>query len=600
MADQVALLAETIRASSAEVEPITLAELENRPALADHSAYRADLVLIDSSDLAPTAAEPAVETRSWRPRWLALAAAVFVGALLTIGLILSGGDQAQRISSTKPGDTTNTAPDSTTTTTTSRQPVEDEESGSSLDDVFQPGVGLSLLTDMNVTALVQLDDGRLVVGSHGNSLQIWDLARLDDGAASVELELPFDPSQEFGPADRVVTGLAQLSPGAVVVTSVFDGVLAVDEYELETGGGLRGGINRDATAPVVPALLLDDERIASAAGDGNVILDWVGNESLLVETQHASTVLAIGQLADGRIVTGDAEGDVRLWNPETGLDDPSTRPFDEHSAAVNAIAVLPDGRIASGSADGIILVWHPDEAPREVVEFDRHAEAVTALAALPDGRLVSGAADGSVMVWHPDQAVALAETVPGHADSISVIAVLDNNLVATGSADTTVQVWRHTPLIGTPPQDDATGARGGDSGQSSVNDTSVVPLIPSEIPVASADRLPIVVECEGGGPGLPPNEGGSDLTPDSEPSSSPEEALLHFLESGGIGDLQSGQTLEFVQVDVGDGLTHYVLPFDNVLPLSNRSLDEILLLITVAPSADATGFHVSSWEQTGC
>jgi WD40 repeat protein len=68
-----------------------------------------------------------------------------------------------------------------------------------------------------------------------------------------------------------------------------------------------------------------------------------------------------------------------------------------HGGPVTSLAVLSDGRLASGGADGEIKLWPKDGTGEPVVLT--HGGTVTSLAELSDGRLASGGEDGKIKLW---------------------------------------------------------------------------------------------------------------------------------------------------------------------------------------------------------
>ena len=110
----------------------------------------------------------------------------------------------------------------------------------------------------------------------------------------------------------------------------------------------------------------------------------------------------VGQLAavdslawlpdDKRLVAGDRDGAVRLWDATTGR---QVRAFAGHTGAVTAVAVTPDGHgMVSSSFDRTVRVWAVDTG-RQLRELGGHGSAVFSVAVSRDGKLVaSGDDDG--------------------------------------------------------------------------------------------------------------------------------------------------------------------------------------------------------------
>jgi WD40 repeat protein len=128
---------------------------------------------------------------------------------------------------------------------------------------------------------------------------------------------------------------------------------------------------------------------------------------------------------------------VYLLDPRTG----KTKEEIEGGTPVDSLAYAPDGRLASGDAGGNVVLYDVG------TNFDRwmpggHEGNVFALAFTPDGkRLLSGGLDGTVRVW---DAAGLRElhTYTWHKSWVSCLAVSpDGMTAAAGSEDTTVVVW---------------------------------------------------------------------------------------------------------------------------------------------------------------
>jgi hypothetical protein len=68
---------------------------------------------------------------------------------------------------------------------------------------------------------------------------------------------------------------------------------------------------------------------------------------------HTAEVTALAW-AGSRLLSGDANGAVRLWDTSTGT---RLRAWDGPGGRVDAVAVRPDGRAAAGTGDGRLRVW---------------------------------------------------------------------------------------------------------------------------------------------------------------------------------------------------------------------------------------------------
>jgi len=157
---------------------------------------------------------------------------------------------------------------------------------------------------------------------------------------------------------------------------------------------------------------------------------------------HAADTSALAVLADGRLASGDFEGEVRLWDTAAG-DDVTA---DLHARnGVYALTVLPDGRLAVGIVDDdtgeTVEVWDVTGAPPTRAAAILCESTVWALAVLADGRLAAGCADGRVLVMDVDAGV-VAAVLEGHRQTVVALAALPDGTLASGSYDDgKVRVW---------------------------------------------------------------------------------------------------------------------------------------------------------------
>jgi WD40 repeat protein len=68
---------------------------------------------------------------------------------------------------------------------------------------------------------------------------------------------------------------------------------------------------------------------------------------------HMGAVWALAVLPDGRLASGSADNEVRLWNTRTGKCEAVLR---AEGGLGRSLAVLPDGRLAAGTPAGKILL----------------------------------------------------------------------------------------------------------------------------------------------------------------------------------------------------------------------------------------------------
>jgi WD40 repeat protein len=158
--------------------------------------------------------------------------------------------------------------------------------------------------------------------------------------------------------------------------------------------------------------------------------------------QHNGAVHALAVLSPRCIASCGDDGQVRIWDPETG----STQTVARHRGRVRALAATADGRLVSAGEDGCVQLWDP--AARSVRNIAHHDGPVGALAVLPDQAIVSGGEDGVVRRWDPryDDSTILAEE-GAWVESLCPIGRLGR--AASQQRDPRLAAFLFTPLGGT-------------------------------------------------------------------------------------------------------------------------------------------------------
>ena len=103
-------------------------------------------------------------------------------------------------------------------------------------------------------------------------------------------------------------------------------------------------------------------------------------------TLHDSNrVVCLTQLIDGRVVSGDSNHTLKIWDTISGS---CLMTLEEHTGGVNCVDQLADGRLVSGSWDRTLRIWDTTTGSCLMILMG-HIFAVNCLVQLIDGRVVS-------------------------------------------------------------------------------------------------------------------------------------------------------------------------------------------------------------------
>jgi WD40 repeat protein len=332
-------------------------------------------------------------------------------------------------------------------------------------------------------------------------------------AAEAVVALDTDPERSLALAARAATiaptteaenALRQALRNSSL-RSIIDAGRPVLHVGLDPKGGLvaaalgKGGIRtwalrtgtpvatrRTAGVPAQSVTFTRDGRRLLGAGQGGVAVWPVSKSSrrpLATFDQNGKPFAAAFSPDGKRVATGDLDGNVRLWRPDTGALVAELRPLGRSSpvravsfgsggsrlAAANglraavwtlskprprilwsggrgvwAVALSPDGaHVATGDAGGRVQVWNMGTGDR--ADLTGHSGAIESLAFSSDGKsLVSASEDETARIWEARTGRPIAE-LRGH-DGIVQSAVFehDGKMVVTGGKDGTIRTWSVT------------------------------------------------------------------------------------------------------------------------------------------------------------
>ena len=207
----------------------------------------------------------------------------------------------------------------------------------------------------------------------------------------------------------------------------------------------RGGYRGVALLPQVTCVEISatGALLLSGASDGNVIVTEIRTGAIIrVYPGHRKSVNAVSFSNDAKLaVTGDADGEIRLWQITTGR---TIGKFDIkfRSSQITALDLSPDGRmILAGDSDGMVRLIDP-AAEHPIQLLGHHTSRVSNVKFSPDGNLVvAGSWDGSIKLWgmHPRREL---KFLSGHKKKVVAVEFNRNSdRILSCASDGTVNLW---------------------------------------------------------------------------------------------------------------------------------------------------------------
>jgi WD40 repeat protein len=166
----------------------------------------------------------------------------------------------------------------------------------------------------------------------------------------------------------------------------------------------------------------------------------------LASIESFSTIKSLNATSDGQtLVGGSQDGDIYLWNVETGQ---VMTTLLGHQEAIEAIAVSADGQVlVSASEDGVIKVWDLATRkelytlPQEVSSKTQPHRPITSLAVSADGKtLVTGGQEKQIKLWNLETKQ-IAKTFGVDAGVESLAISQDAQIIVSGNHAGNINIW---------------------------------------------------------------------------------------------------------------------------------------------------------------
>lgn len=267
---------------------------------------------------------------------------------------------------------------------------------------------------------------------------------LSDGQAGsdfirVQLQVERVWDVAFSPNGRLVAAGAGVTgqPGTLAICDVATGKIL--QTRTHPGGYVRA-------VRFTP----DGQRLVSGDAAGNIrIWQTETGEELQTIAAHTKSVAGIAiDPAGGKVVScaphftrGDEPGELKVWDLNTGK---LLRADNPHRGQVSAVAISPDGQWAASAGGGPrseLLIWRMDSG--EVVRrIDKGDDLLHRIEFTPDGRrIVTSGFGAAPRVWAIDTGMAGPPFTGHEGITWSVAASADGARLVSAGQDHRVRLW---------------------------------------------------------------------------------------------------------------------------------------------------------------
>ncbi|MDQ3154681.1 MAG: P-loop NTPase fold protein, partial [Actinomycetota bacterium] len=193
------------------------------------------------------------------------------------------------------------------------------------------------------------------------------------------------------------------------------------------------------------ALTSDDSQIITGGADGTVRIWDRGTGEQVGDpiTGHTARVLALAVTCDdSQIITASGDGTVRIWDRGTGEQVGET--FTGLTGRVFAVAVTSDdAQVITGGDDGTVRIWGRASGEQVGAPLTGHTSRVLAVAVTSDdSQIITASGDGTVRIWDRASGEQVGDPLTGHTGQVCAVAVTSGDIqIITGGENGTIRIW---------------------------------------------------------------------------------------------------------------------------------------------------------------
>ena len=293
-----------------------------------------------------------------------------------------------------------------------------------------------------------LKTGQCVQSHQVHQSMIWSITFHPNGqscftASSDHTSKQIDPKtgeclQVFKGHTRQLGSVVCTADGQTLITSGHDHTIRC--WDIPTGT-CKNVLEGHRNAIWAAALSPDEQTIASGGMDRTVKLwDAYSGKQLYSLQGYIGGIWATLFLDNNRIISGDEDGTIRIWDIEHQT---LKHSWQTHQGILPCLAAHPrEPYIVSGGADGTVKLWHI-ETKQLVHTFGSHDGWIMCADISADGRyLATGCRDWALKIWDL-QTHACVQTIGEDNKALlwSLKFSTDGKMVATASYDAQVRLW---------------------------------------------------------------------------------------------------------------------------------------------------------------